>query len=472
MPVPARPFPRRRCRTASAGAALVSLLVLGGCQSGAPASGGATTTGTSTTPAPAAPTTSPPAGTLPDCLTMTPPWCYRVPQFRTAYGITPLLDRGITGRGETIVLPELSQTPGASTSDIRQDLALFDGLFGLPAARLQVITRFAGAAEPYLSNTEEAGDAEMVHAIAPGAAIRVILLPAGTGSSQLTIDAYIEALRLAPSLGDVVSISAGLGERCLTSAEVTALNSALQADKDQHVTVIASSGDYGAASAPCPGSGAPVPVKGVNLPASDPLVLAAGGTDLQANHATGAYISETAWNTPSPPIPPGLPTPSATPTLTTLTPKASGGGFSSLFRRPAYQAGVPGIAAMRGVPDVAADAGLTTGMAVAFSLTVGDVIGPADGTSAAAPFWAGIVALADQYAGHALGFVNPAIYRIGLSSSYHSAFHDITTGNNTVVYPLGTVTGYSAGPGWDPVTGWGSPDAQVLVPLLARYASP
>ena len=79
------------------------------------------------------------------------------------------------------------------------------------------------------------------------------------------------------------------------------------------------------------------------------------------------------------------------------------------------------------------------------------------------------MALADQYAHHDLGFVNPAIYRIARSSSYHQAFHDITTGSNIVntpVRPAG-LAGYQAGPGWDPATGWGSPDAQVLVPLLA-----
>ena len=90
------------------------------------------------------------------------------------------------------------------------------------------------------------------------------------------------------------------------------------------------------------------------------------------------------------------------------------------------------------------------------------------------------MALADQYAHHSLGFVNPAIYRIARSSSYHKAFHDITTGNNAVtISPAtftgykgasATFTGYQAAPGWDPVTGWGSPNAQVLVPLLAQSA--
>ena len=94
------------------------------------------------------------------------------------------------------------------------------------------------------------------------------------------------------------------------------------------------------------------------------------------------------------------------------------------------------------------------------------------GTSATAPLWAGLIALADQYADHHLGFVNPALYRIGRGPLYHRAFHDITTGTNTVRFPPKTITGYQAAPGWDPVTGLGSPNAQALVPLLARYASP
>ena len=84
------------------------------------------------------------------------------------------------------------------------------------------------------------------------------------------------------------------------------------------------------------------------------------------------------------------------------------------------------------------------------------------GTSGSTPLWGGLVALADQYAHHDLGFVNPAIYAIARSSSYHKAFHDVTSGSN----------GYPAARGWDPVTGWGTPNAQVLIPLLARLTSP
>ena len=100
------------------------------------------------------------------------------------------------------------------------------------------------------------------------------------------------------------------------------------------------------------------------------------------------------------------------------------------------------------------------------------ILAGASGTSAAAPLWAAVIAVADQHAGRDLGFVNPALYRAGLSAYYHQAFHDVTMGTNTVEFPTQTITGYHVAPGWDRVTGWGSPNAQVLITLLARYASP
>jgi len=405
--------------------------------------------------------------------------CYTPQQLRVAYGIQPLLDRGTDGRGQTVVMMEFANTPqqpAPQVTDIRQDLALFDAVFGLPAARLQVDTSLAGSSWPWLAGLEEVEDTEIVHAIAPDAAIRVILippwlypLPPGASpppgysppppdaSAGRWLTALDGVLRLAVSEGSVVSLSAGLGEDCFTPAQVATLNSALQADQEHHVTVVASSGDFGAASTACAGPGVPTSVKEVGLPASDPLVLAVGGTALDADSATGAYRSETAWHTP-----PGV-----------ASPQTSSGGFSHLFPRPAYQDGIAGIGATRGVPDVAADAAGRTGMTLAVSAGAGkDYFYPAAGTSAATPLWAALIALADQYSGRRLGFVNPAIYRIARSTSYHQAFHDITTGNSTITFPQGTITGYQASPGWDPVTGWGSPDAQVLIPLLGRYASP
>jgi subtilase family serine protease len=319
-------------------------------------------------------------------------------------------------------------------------------------------TPIRGWASPYLAGGEEVEDVEMVHRVAPGAAIQVILMPQFAGAAQATA-AFAQALRLAPSLGKVVAVTFGLGESCYTPAEVSQWNEALQDDADQHVTVVASSGDNGAAVIPCNALSAPAPQKGVNLPASSPLVLAAGGTSLQADRATGAYEGETAWNTP---VPAGTPIPAGVEPA-----EASNGGLSTLFAQPGYQDAVTGSGTGRGVPDVAADASPFTGTAGASVHSGMEFIGPSSGTSSGAPFWAAIVALADQYARHALGFINPAVYRIGRGPAYHRAFHDITAGDNTVTYSGVTVTGYQAAPGWDAVTGWGSPDAQFLVPLLA-----
>jgi len=418
---------------------------------------GSTRTGSATAPA----TASPAGAAAADCAGSQP--CYTPRQFRAAYGIQPLLDRGIDGRGVTVALPEEAESGPArpqpvtgllqSATDIRQDLADFDSRFGLPPARIQVITALAGpSASPWLAVVEEVEDTELVHAVAPDATIREILV----GTAQVSTPAkfaptFAAYVRVAVRSGEVMSQSGigqdfNVGEGSWTSAELATMNSALKYAEARHVTVVVASGYDGAI-----GNGSSRPVREVSLPASDPLALAAGGTSLTANPVSGAYISETVWSNPG------------------SQPSASGGGFSRSFARPAYQDGVPGIGATRGVPDVAADASGTTGMALAFSAPGGgyELIG-AGGTSAAAPFWAGLIALADQEAGHPLGFVNPAIYRIARGPMYHKAFHDITTGNNTVVLNGVTITGYQAGPGWDPVTGWGTPDAQVLIPLLAR----
>ena len=443
-------------------------------------------TGGSGHPAPATPrATAPALSAATDCF-VAPAACYTPSQFRVAYGIQPLLDSGIDGRGETITDLEpavsLNPPPGstiikagptstASThvtvtgpsgqapaiTDIRQDLARFDSLFQLPAARIQVVTSLAGSASRWPASSGEVGDLEELHMIAPAATLRVVLMPASVQNSAKTATAGLLAgLQLAVSGTDVALISWDLGEHFFTKAQAAEMNSILLGAAAHHVTVVASSGDTGGFSdAQSFGNALPSEstVKEVSLPASDPFVLAVGGTTLTANPATGAYISETVWSTAADFV--GFPS-------------ASGGGFSHLYARPSYQDGVPGIGSMRGVPDVAADADPQDGAPVVYAVGSTPFIAPASGTEAAAPVWAGLIALADQYAHHDLGFVNPAIYRIARSSSYHQAFHDITTVNSdlTMPYPAGTA-GYQATPGWDPATGWGSPDAQVLVPLLA-----
>jgi subtilase family serine protease len=233
-----------------------------------------------------------------DCLTLRSP-CYTPRQLRVAYGIQPLLDRGITGRGETVVLVEFplpsTGSPAAVTgvqvpavTDIRQDLARFDGAFGLPAARLQVVNTLAQTASPWQATIEELADTEIVHAVAPDAAIREVLIPSSYVSSPGRVAAAVlAALRLGLAQGAVVSLSAGAGEQCFSSAVAAQVNSVLQAAQRDRVTVVISTGDSGAATTACPPETGSAAVKGVDLPASDPLALAVAGTSLQASRTTG-----------------------------------------------------------------------------------------------------------------------------------------------------------------------------------------
>jgi hypothetical protein len=221
---------------------------------------------------------------------------------------------------------------------------------------------------------------------------------------------------------------------------VALLHAALQQAADRHVTVVASSGDTGVIS----DNGPP---KQVSLPASDPLVLGAGGAALNASTVTGAYQGEMAWNADT---------------------EASAGGYSSLFPRPAYQGGVQLIGRMRGVPDVAADADASTAMALTFT---GGVLYPAQGTSAATPLWAAVIALADQDARPPPRLGQPRHLRHRpqprLPPRLPRRDHRRQTRCSG---PLASSTGYTAAPGWDPVTRWGSPNAHTLVPLPAHPA--
>jgi subtilase family serine protease len=448
----------RQLRLLAAALPLAALLATacGPAHTGAASSGG-----------PARQPAAPPPSSTAECNSVTT--CYTPQQLQAAYGIRPLLDRGINGRGQTVVLPELaeSQLNPPDITDMRQDMAAFDNLFHLPAARMRVITTLAGAGSPWLAYGEEVLDVEMVHALAPDATLVILLVPSTSlDNTSNAVSAAVASLGLGSTEGGVMSISAAGqigGERCVSQAQASSVNAALQAAASRHVTVVAASGDIGAVAEPCDvyaalGGGTFTPVKGVTLLASDPLVLGTGGTSLTASHTTGSWQGETAWG-----LPYGDPGSAF---------QASGGGFSRLFPRPGYQDGVPGMSATRGVPDVSADASGHTGMAIVLSADGGTMIRDSGGTSASAPIWAALIALADEYAGRHLGLVNPAIYQIARSPRYHQAFHDVTTGNNTVQFPPTTFTGYQAAPGWDPVTGWGSPDAQVLIPLLARYAVP
>jgi subtilase family serine protease len=154
-------------------------------------------------------------------------------------------------------------------------------------------------------------------------------------------------------------------------------------------------------------------------------------------------------------------------------PLAGGGGKSILFGRPWYQNGVRNVVgASRGVPDISMSAACN-GSVVTYGTYRGAPPGwsPACGTSEATPLFAGIVALADQVAGHSLGLINPALYQ--LSADRAPGIVDVTSGNNTVSFSQGgrhTVTGFSARPGYDLASGVGTVNAASFVRELAFLA--
>jgi kumamolisin len=192
-------------------------------------------------------TASPAGGSTADCDSVTA--CYTPQQLQVAYGVRPLLDRGINGQGETVVLPELAESrlnPPLVT-DMRQDMAAFDSLFHLPAARMRVVTTLAGARSPWLAFGEEVLDVEMVHALAPDATLVILLVPSTSlDNIENAVSAAVASLRLGSTEGGVMSVSAAGqigGEHCVSRAQAESVNAALQAAASRHVTVIAASGD-------------------------------------------------------------------------------------------------------------------------------------------------------------------------------------------------------------------------------------
>ncbi|HEY5005868.1 MAG TPA: S53 family peptidase [Ktedonobacteraceae bacterium] len=400
---------------------------------------------------------------IPPCLdnpTPSPiaPRCYSPQQIRNAYDVTGLLKAGITGKGRTIVIIDASSSP-----TLQSDVHLYDQLYGLKDPKLNVIAPFGVPPVNPSIYVETALDVETAHSLAPDATIDLLLT--GDTTKVTTIEGLFYDL-LAPvkyavdhNLGDVISISYGAGESCFDKTYLHYEHEIFEQAQQKGISVFVSAGDSGAAILSCSSPASEIGLfsgKGTSIPASDPLVSSVGGTTLNATVGAGKYVSETTWNEDA------------------VFDGATGGGFSSVFPRPGYQDGLPGVGRYRGLPDVSWDADPLTGVPVVVSILGGTYILPVGGTSVGAPAWAGLTALFNQYAGKRLGFLNGAFYRILKSKSYGSTFQDIKTGNNSVNGfdvngKLVPVIGYNAGPGWDAVTGVGTPDVDDLAVLLKQY---
>ncbi|HEX4144189.1 MAG TPA: choice-of-anchor tandem repeat GloVer-containing protein [Pirellulales bacterium] len=336
-------------------------------------------------------------------------------QILSAYNINQVKVGGqqATGAGQTIAIIDAYNDP-----DIAADLQTFDTAMGLPAApSFTVVSQTGSTVNLPVDDTsnwavEESLDVEWAHTIAPGA--NIILVEANT-NNNVDIDAAVAYAKTLPAVS-VISMSYG-------SPEYAGENNSLYTTPAGHIgiTFVASTGDNGA-----PGED----------PAASPNVVAAGGTSLYLT-GSNTYSSEVGWS-------------------------GSGGGISPFESQPNYQLGVVSQSStQRTTPDVSFDADPDTGPAIIDSYTYGsaDPWTQIGGTSFAAPSWAAMIALADQIrVASGQGTLDgpsqtlPELYQLPAAD-----FHDVTSGNN----------GISAAPGYDLVTGIGTPIANLVLPALA-----
>jgi kumamolisin len=355
--------------------------------------------------------------------TVFPP--YVPDDLETAYNFSPLNAAGLDGRGMTI---------GILGCDVvsPSDLTAFATAVQRPVPAVQTVPVDGGADG---SSPEATLDLEWAGAIAPGATLRLYSFPSVAGGCSTIgfYDALVAAVD--ENASDILSISLGACETALGSALIQAFEDVFAAAALEGQTVLVASGDTGAYGC------YPLLTPAVDYPAASAYVTAVGGTTLVVG-PDGSYQSESAWG-------------SAT---ACLTPCGSGGGISALIPPPSWQEAL--LTSGRGVPDVAYDADPTTG----FYYFFGSAWWSAGGTSFGAPQWAALIARADQAVDRRLGFLDPLLYgSVARAGGPTPPFHDITTGSNLL---------YAAAPGWDLATGWGSPNAAVLVQALAAPGAP
>ncbi len=402
--------------------------------------------------------------------------------FATLYDLKPLYSAGTDGTGQKVAV--MGQTDVAvNGSGILTDVQTFRSLSGLPVDNPQIVL-VPGSGDPGMlaSDIDEANlDLDWAGAVARNATI--VYVNSGRGvfdSFQYAID---------QNLAPVISISYG-GCEAQESGEVTLLQSLGQQANAQGITIVAATGDNGAAD--CDSGTIATQGLAVDIPASLPSVTAVGGTEFDDcsgtywnstnnsnNGSVLSYIPEVAWNDSDGAL--GVPCGAGATQLS-----ASGGGQSMLFPKPAWQAGagVPNDSA-RDVPDVSLGAsadhdgflicteshssGSFTPTCVNGYRQANNDLSVFGGTSMGVPTFAGMVALINQQTGVRQGNINYTLYALAAASA--DAFHDVTSGNNAVPCQTGTpncpsgtnAIGFNAGPGYDLATGLGSVDANNLV---------
>ncbi len=374
--------------------------------------------------------------------------CYQPKQLGKAYGLNSLHSGGITGSGETIVIIDAHGSP-----TIGHDLEVFDKAFGLPAPPSLTIRQDAGPAPFDTSNPDDLSwgvettlDVEWSHVFAPGANILLEETPVSETEGVHGFPQIVEAENyvINHNLGDVISQSFGATEQTFPNAKALLdLRSAFKNALQHHVTVLGASGDDGATDLESDEK-TPYPFRVNSWPSSDPLVTSVGGTMLTLDNEGNRLEPDVVWND-------GF--------------GAGGGGVSSVFGRPGYQDVVQSVVGdHRGTPDIGMSAAVNGAVDIYYSYEPGftgwNIVG---GTSEATPEFSGIVAMADQMAGHRLGQLNKLLYSM---HEGQGGLVDVTRGNNS----FAGVTGYNAGPGYDLASGLGTVDAAQFVPALASLS--
>ena len=307
--------------------------------------------------------------------------------------------------------------------------------------------------------------------MAPGARILLVETPTSEdeGTSGFPQIVTAELYVLHHHLGGVISQSFGATEQTFPTAQaLLALRTAYveAADSVDNVTVLAASGDFGATDFGPDGSTF-YDFQASSWPDTDPLVTAVGGTQLHLDAEGDRTSPDSVWNET---YNTGA---NRTAGSSTPNPLAGGGGKSVIFERPTYQNGVASIVGRhRGVPDISMSAACD-GAVDTYQSFAGEAQGwyPSCGTSVVTPLFAGVIALADQEAGHPLGLINPALY--ALSALRAAGIVDITKGDNTVSFTqdgeLQTVKGFPALRGYDLASGVGTVDAAKFIPELVKF---
>jgi len=393
--------------------------------------------------------------------------CYQPFQLVKAYNLGPLHEDGIDGRGRTILIVDAFGSP-----TIGNDLHVFDQTFGIPDPPSLTIRHDAGAPPPFdPNNSDMAGwaaettlDVEWSHVFAPGAKIVLEETPVSETEGVQGFPEIVQAENFAINhgIGDVISQSFGATEETFpgathNNAAILSLRSSFKNARTHRVTVLGSSGDAGATDFQLNLSDL-YTMRVNSWPSSDPLVTSIGGTMLTLDDQGNRLQPDVVWND-----------------LNTVGGGAGGGGFSHVFDRPSFQNRVKDVTGgARGTPDISLSSAVDGAVVYYHTFLPSDAQsqrGPwhiVAGTSEASPEFAGVIAMADQMAGHRLGDINGALYRL------RHGIVDVTQGNNTFgpfqnsdgkTY---TVIGFNAGPGYDLASGLGTIDAASFVPALAR----